>query len=93
MIDALKDLTVNSGSRMLNEPDTGLATQFNIRNLGRGSTLKLVNGKRAGITVSGSGYGLNINQFPLVMIERVEVLTDGASATYGSEAVAGVANI
>lgn len=97
MVDVLKELTVNSGSQFYNETNNRAGTaMFNIRNLGLGSTLSLVNGKRAGIAPvaddTGTDY-LDINQFPISMIERIEVLTDGASATYGSQAVAGVANI
>ena len=96
-VDVLKEFSVNSGSQFYNETNNRAGTaMFNIRNLGLGSTLTLVNGKRAGIAAvaddSGTDY-LDINQFPISMIERIEVLTDGASATYGSQAVAGVANI
>ncbi len=97
VVDVLKELTVNSGSQFYNETNDRAGTgMFNIRNLGLGSTLTLLNGKRAGIAPvaddTGTDY-LDINQYPLAMIERIEVLTDGASATYGSQAVAGVANI
>ena len=94
--EILKELTVNSGSDIYNETGGHGRTQFNVRNLGVGSTLTLINGRRAGSALSGDETGaefVDMNQFPLVMIERVEVLTDGASATYGSQAVAGVANI
>ncbi|NKB34338.1 MAG: TonB-dependent receptor [Pseudomonadales bacterium] len=96
-VDILKELTVNSGSQFYNETNNRAGTaMFNVRNLGLGSTLTLVNGKRAGIAPVADDTGtdwLDINQFPISMIERIEVLTDGASATYGSQAVAGVANI
>ncbi len=93
-VEALKEFTVNSGSQFYGEGGGG-RSQFNIRNLGVGSTLTLINGKRAGVATGGSNGQdfVDINQFPLAMIERIEVLTDGASATYGSQAVAGVANI
>ena len=96
-VDVLRELTVNSGSQFYNETNNRAGTaMFNVRNLGLGSTLTLINGKRAGIAPvaddSGADY-LDINQYPLTMIERIEVLTDGASALYGSQAVAGVANI
>ena len=96
-VDVLKELTANSGSQFYNETNNRAGTgMFNIRNLGLGSTLALVNGKRAGVAPVADDTGtdfLDINQFPLSMIERIEVLTDGASALYGSQAVAGVANI
>ena len=71
---------------------TGTAT-LNLRNLGDERTLVLVNGRRlpAGSPLQG-GTGADINQIPAGLIERVEVLTGGASATYGSDAVAGVVN-
>ena len=96
-VEILKELTVNSGSDFYNETNNRAgSSQFNIRNLGLGSTLTLINGKRAGIAPVADDNGtdfVDINQFPLAMIERVDVLTNGASATYGSQAVAGVANI
>jgi len=71
---------------------TGTAT-LNLRNLGDERTLVLVNGRRlpAGSPLQG-GTGADINQIPAALIQRVEVLTGGASATYGSDAVAGVVN-
>jgi iron complex outermembrane receptor protein len=96
-VDLLKTLTANSGSQMYGETNAMRgAAQFNIRGLGLGSSLTLLNGRRAGVAPMSNASGtefLDINQFPLLMIERIEVLADGASATYGSQAVAGVANI
>ncbi len=96
-VDVLKQLSANSGSEFYNETNNRAGSaQFNIRNLGLGSTLTLINGKRAGIAPVASAAGTDfydMNQLPLAMIERIEVLTNGASATYGSQAVAGVANI
>lgn len=97
MQEALRDITVNTGSQLVNEQNTRAGvSQFSLRGLGLGSTLTLVNGRRAGVSPVADATGtdfLDINQFPVSMIERVEVLTDGASATYGSEAVAGVVNV
>lgn len=71
---------------------TGTAT-LNLRNLGSLRTLVLVNGRRmpAGSPIQG-GAGVDINQIPGALIDRVEVLTGGASATYGSDAISGVVN-
>ena len=71
---------------------TGTAT-LNLRNLGAERTLVLVNGRRlpAGSPLQG-GVGADINQIPGALIKNVEVLTGGSSATYGSDAVAGVVN-
>src|SRR5580693_2390694 len=59
-------------------------------------TLVLLDGQRvAGFdlsAVAGEGFGVNLNSIPLDAIERVEVLTDGASALYGADAIAGVVN-
>ena len=64
-----------------------------LRGLGSTRTLVLINGRRlpSGSPVGG-GLGADLNQIPAALIERVEVLTGGASATYGSDAVAGVVN-
>lgn len=70
-----------------------------LRGLGSGSTLVLVDGRRvaqsgAGNRSTDSRQGfVDLNTIPLGMIERVEVITDGASALYGADAVAGVINI
>jgi len=64
----------------------------NLRGLGNEATLTLVNGHR--LAPSGySGYLTDIASVPLAAIDRVEVLSDGASAIYGADAIAGVVNI
>ena len=91
------NLPVNIGSEFQTESGDLIGTaQFNLRGLGLGSTLTLIKGRRGGISTVADGGGnqfFDINQLPMSMIERVEFLTDGASAVYGSQAVAGVANI
>lgn len=69
----------------------GGSAGVNIRGLGADSTLTLVNGRRF---ASGGGNGdfVDVSLIPLSAVERVEVLTDGASAIYGADAVAGVVN-
>ncbi|WP_343604622.1 TonB-dependent receptor [Roseateles sp.] len=62
-----------------------------LRGLGRGRTLVLLNGRRLPV-YPFSGQGVDLNAIPLAAIERVEVLRDGASATYGSDAIGGVMN-
>ncbi|GJM13974.1 MAG: hypothetical protein DHS20C12_23770 [Pseudohongiella sp.] len=98
--DVIKNMEVNSGSFAnpgAGERDQTEGTaQVNLRNLGENSTLTLINGKRmapAAATTSTGGEFVNINNIPLVMTDRVEVLTDGGSALYGADAVAGVVNI
>ena len=75
--------------RTSNNPGNGTAT-VNLRGLGAIRTLVLINGTRANPT--GSNGTVDINNIPTALIERVEVLTGGASAIYGSDAVAGVIN-
>jgi iron complex outermembrane recepter protein len=67
------------------------ASSPNLRGLGPGSTLTLIDGHRMSSGLSGGG--VDISSIPLDAIERVEVVTDSASAIYGSDAVAGVVNI
>ncbi|ELX08582.1 putative vitamin B12 transporter [Janthinobacterium sp. HH01] len=73
-------------------PTGGGVTSVNLRNLGDARTLVLVNGRRFVAGVSGSS-AVDLNAIPTDFIERIELLTGGASATYGSDAVAGVINI
>src|SRR5690606_34748328 len=63
---------------------------IDLRNLGATRTLVLVNGKRLGI--SAAGYQ-DVSTIPSAVVERIEVLKDGASSIYGSDAMAGVINI
>ncbi|WP_244906814.1 TonB-dependent receptor [Caulobacter flavus] len=71
--------------------NTAMGSGVNLRGLGSNSTLVLINGARpAGGGVAGIFADISI--IPASVIERVEVLADGASATYGSDAVAGVVN-
>jgi iron complex outermembrane recepter protein len=67
---------------------------INLRNLGATATLILVNGRRMAINpmTAGLSQAVNVNQLPTQGIERIEVLRDGASAIYGSDAVGGVIN-
>ncbi len=65
-------------------------TFISLRNLGAARTLVLLNGKRLGISTSGLS---DVSTIPAVAVERIEVLKDGASSIYGSDAVAGVINI
>lgn len=64
---------------------------LNLRGLGADATLTLINGHR--LAYDALNQGIDISTIPLAAIERVEVVADGASALYGSDAVGGVANI
>ena len=63
-----------------------------LRGLDADRTLVLINGRRLAPQAGASGVAINVNTIPLAAIERVEVLKDGASSAYGSDAVAGVVN-
>jgi outer membrane receptor protein involved in Fe transport len=83
-----------------NNANTAFFTTFSglnltdLRFLGTDRTLVLVNGRRfVSGAPPGGGYGVDLNSIPTGIIERVEVLTGGASAIYGSDAVAGVVNV
>lgn len=67
-------------------------SSISLRGLGEDRTLVLVNGRRLAPFAGGNGAAVNINAIPLSAIQRVEVLKDGASGVYGSDAVAGVVN-
>lgn len=70
------------------------ASTLSLRGLGAQRTLVLLNGRRAGPSgVQGSVSSFDLNNIPLAAIERVEILKDGASSIYGSDAIAGVVNI
>ena len=69
----------------------GVAT-VDLRNLGTSRTLVLINGRRVVSGVPGS-TAVDFNTIPTDFVERIEVLTGGASALYGSDAVAGVVNV
>ena len=82
---AAQNATVSNGS-------TGTAT-VNLRGLGCGRTLVLIDGRRMpfGTPLQG-GICADLNQIPTQLVDRVEVLSGGSSAVYGSDAVAGVVN-
>ena len=69
------------------------STRVDIRGLGANRTLVLLNGRRIVPGGTGADASVDLNAIPLAVIERVEVLKDGASAVYGSDAIGGVVNI
>lgn len=69
------------------------STRVNLRNLSPNRTLVLLNGRRFVPSGSGADGSVDLNAIPSSIIERVEVLKDGASAIYGSDAIAGVINL
>jgi iron complex outermembrane receptor protein len=69
----------------------GVST-INLRGIGDGSTLVLLNGRRVA-NYAFDGGAVDVNSIPLSAVDRVEILKDGASAIYGTDAIAGVVNI
>jgi iron complex outermembrane recepter protein len=98
--DALETITQNSGSvqNELNSAGgfTPNGSPIDLRGLGPGRTLLLINGRRAAdypFPYNGQSNFQNFGNIPTAAVERVEILSGGASAIYGSDAVAGVVNI
>ena len=67
--------------------------EISLRGLGSQRTLVLLDGRRIASTGGSGGAAQNLNQIPSAIIDRIEILRDGASAVYGSDAIAGVVNI
>lgn len=98
--DALSNLTVNNGIFIGEEQTNNFnanAQALNLRGFGPGYTLILINGRRIPSLPKPSdavgGNVTNLAMIPTSAVERVEILTSGASAIYGSDAVAGVVNV
>jgi len=89
LLNNLPQVFADFGAQVSNG-STGTAT-VNLRNLGASRTLVLINGRRVPAG-SPRSIAADLNQIPVSLVRRVEVLTGGASAVYGSDAVAGVVN-
>ncbi|MGN6150450.1 MAG: TonB-dependent receptor [Lysobacteraceae bacterium] len=85
--------TATSGALQADSPAGSAAAS--LRGLGTSSTLTLVNGRRVAVSsfANGSENFVDINAIPMAAVDRIEVLTTGASAIYGADAVAGVVNV
>ncbi len=91
--DYLNDLPQISPSQSITNSNGASGTaSVNLRNLGCGRTLVLMNGRRLAPGTTGGGNCADLNSIPLLLLDRVEVLTGGATSVYGSDAVAGVVN-
>ncbi|MCW8125019.1 TonB-dependent receptor [Microbulbifer halophilus] len=92
--DALQQLTAQNGglTSAVNNGGGGKST-VNLRGMGSQRTLVLLNGRRVTPSGIGANATVDLNTVPVAIIERIEVLKDGASAVYGSDAIAGVVNI
>ncbi|MBW3165097.1 TonB-dependent receptor plug domain-containing protein [Ferrimonas balearica] len=98
--DLLKQVPANQSTQDVRQTNgfAGAASGVDLNGLGVGSTLTLLNGRRMAPhgrpTMTGTAeMFVNIDTIPLAAVERVEILRDGASAIYGSDAIAGVVNI
>ena len=90
ILNNLPQVFAAQGSNISNGSD-GTAT-VNLRGLGSNRTLVLVNGRRMSPGNPDGGSAADLNQIPGALVERVDVLTGGASSVYGADAVAGVVN-
>jgi outer membrane receptor protein involved in Fe transport len=102
--DAFKNVGATSAEQVLNtlpqfvpsvtttsnNPENGGQANIDLRGLGTNRNLVLMNGRR--LPASNSDGTVDVNIIPTALIERVEVVTGGASAVYGSDAIAGVTN-
>ena len=93
LVDSMPALSQSLGNNnsQSNISNTGLST-IQLRDLGANRTLTLIDGRRV-VSNSYSGNYVSLNTIPTGMVERVEIISGGASATYGADAVAGVVNI
>ncbi len=93
--DLLRQSNLNSFGSFSERSGSSAQSQasINLRGAGSDRTLVLLNGKRMPGSPTLGGTSVNLNTIPTAAIERVEVLSDGASAVYGSDAIAGVVNI
>lgn len=92
----LRDQVENSLGSFTPTSGTGAAqgaAQVNLRGLGAGRTLVLIDGRRMPNDPAFGGASQNINNIPMALVERIEILRGGASAIYGSDAIGGVINI
>ncbi|MBM3843303.1 MAG: hypothetical protein FJ397_08605 [Verrucomicrobia bacterium] len=84
---------IGSENGNISSGSTNGGSQVSLRNR---ATLVLINGRRANISpvlASGGASFVDVSVIPISAVERIEVLSDGASATYGSDAVSGVVNV
>ena len=93
--EVLRDMPINiSGSFYERSGSSaGSQSQISLRGLGAGRTLVLIDGRRIPGSPKLDGASANINMLPTAAVERVEILADGASAVYGSDAIGGVVNV
>lgn len=93
--DLLSNLTSSAGNAANTQTNNGgdSAVRFSLRGIGEQRTLVLVNGRRYVAGGGGANSSVDLNTIPTSIVKRVEILKDGASSIYGSDAIAGVVNI
>ncbi|MCP3127605.1 TonB-dependent receptor [Shewanella sp. KJ2020] len=93
--DALRNSNLNSFGSFSERSGSSAQSQatIDLRGAGSARTLVLIDGKRFPGSPTLGGASANLNAIPMAAVERIEILTDGASSTYGSDAIAGVVNI
>jgi len=94
VVSVLPQMTTTAGGDLGGNGGFGTTTA-DLRGLGPQRTVVLINGRRLGVGDPNTGNvspAPDLDQIPLAMVERVEVLTGGSSTTYGSDAIAGVVN-
>ncbi|MBR9728988.1 TonB-dependent receptor [Shewanella intestini] len=92
LLQAQTSMAGNAIGSASNNGAQGVA-QVDLRGMGAQRTLVLLNGRRMVNSGAGADSAVDLNSIPVAMIARVEILKDGASAVYGSDAIAGVVNI
>jgi iron complex outermembrane recepter protein len=103
LLNAAGQATIGEVIQQLPQQQNGLNAQVNvggdgstrvdIRGLTSARTLVLLNGRRIVPSGNGANVSVDLNTIPLAIVERIEILKDGASAIYGSDAIGGVVNI
>ncbi|HLY88556.1 MAG TPA: TonB-dependent receptor [Acetobacteraceae bacterium] len=99
--DVIRDIPQNApggqnpgvvmGSSRVTDTNVNSTSSLNLRGLGPDATLTLINGHRA--SYDSAIQSVDVSSIPLLAVDRIEVVADGASALYGSDAVGGVANV
>ncbi|VEE60539.1 Outer membrane cobalamin translocator [Shewanella putrefaciens] len=93
--DALRNSNLNTFGSFSERSGSSAQSQatIDLRGAGSSRTLVLIDGKRFPGSPTLGGSSANLNAIPMAAVERIEILTDGASSTYGSDAIAGVVNV
>ena len=93
--EVLREMPINVAGSFFERSGSSARSQstLSLRGLGSGRTLVLIDGRRIPATPKLGGESSNINTIPTAAVERVEILADGASAVYGSDAIGGVVNV